>query len=113
MASLLVVMLASGGFTTVGAHHAVGAALQQDPQAQTTSEKKQKKKAKKSAADAPAPDEIDDPDSDEAPNVGGPRVGVVWKQHPSIRLGDAFRLGLTVAKCARTRLRARRTSARF
>jgi len=76
----------------VGAVHAVGAALQQDPQAQTTSGKKQKKKAKKLAADAPAPDEIDDPDSEGPPDVGGPRVGVVWKQHPSIRFGDAFRL---------------------
>lgn len=92
IASLLVVMLASEGVTTVGAVHAVGAALQQDPPAQATSGKKQKKKAKKLAADAPSPDEIDDPDSEGAPDIGGPGVGVVWKQHPSIRFGDAFRL---------------------
>ena len=97
---LLVVVLGSGGFATFGAVHA-RPALQQDPQAQSAAEKKQKtttkkrekkekKKAKKAASDTPAPDEINDPD--QAPDVREPGVGVVWKQHPSIRFGDAFRL---------------------
>jgi phosphate-selective porin len=97
---LLVVVLGSGGLTTFGAWHGARPGLQQDPQAQSTTEKRQKKnkkekkekkKAKKAASGAPAPDEIND-DLDQAPDATEPGVGVAWKQHPSIRIGDAFRL---------------------
>ena len=72
-------------------------ALRQDPPAQVqqaTAEKKEKKKAKKTAAGTLAPDEISDEvdNPDQAPEAGGPGIGVAWKQHPSIRFGDAFRL---------------------
>jgi len=96
---LLVVVLGSGGLTTFGAWHGARPGLQQDPHAQATTEKRQKKnktekkekkKAKKAASVTLAPDEINDPD--ETPDATEPGVGVVWKQHPSIRIGDVFRL---------------------
>ena len=51
--------------------------------------KKSKKKSRK-ASDTPAPDADEEPDAD--PVEPGPGVGFVWKQHPSLRFGENFRL---------------------
>ena len=73
------------------------AALVQEPQApaekKAKSEKKPKKvkKAKKNkvaADEEPSPDEPVDPQAD-APGGG---LKFSWKQHPSMRYGDVFRL---------------------
>jgi phosphate-selective porin OprO/OprP len=65
----------------------------QDPdQDQDQDQDKQKKpKKKKVAKDTkPAPDDLVDDEAD--PNLGGPRFS--WVRHPSLRIGDVFRLDL-------------------
>jgi phosphate-selective porin OprO/OprP len=85
--ALLIVALGSGGFTTFGARHGAPLELQRDQQAQssteesqpTTEKRRQKNKAQKKKAK-------------KADDAREPAVDVGWKQHPSIRFGDAFRL---------------------
>jgi phosphate-selective porin OprO and OprP len=71
---VLIVALGVGGFTTFGARSGAGLRLQQDAQAQSPTEQKPEhnKKEKKDATE--------------------PGVDIAWKQHPSIRFGDVFRL---------------------
>lgn len=97
--ALLVVVLGSGGLTTFGAPDRARLDLERDQQAQSTAEngqkknkqgKKGKKKAKKEVSGAPAITETGD--ADQTPDAREPGVDVVWTQHPSIRVGDSFRL---------------------
>lgn len=106
IAYVLVAVLGSGGCASGGAWTVVAPRAQQDPAAQADTGKKPKKakkakkskdpdapkdpdKPKKKKSDQPSPDEEDDPDTDA---VNGSGVGFVWKQHPSFRFGERFRL---------------------
>jgi phosphate-selective porin OprO/OprP len=73
--------------------------MRQDPAGPTATGAKPKKVKKKktrdpdapTASDQPSPDQEDDPDVE---TDNGPGTGFVWKQHPSLRLGERFRLDL-------------------
>ena len=85
--SLLVVLLALGNASP-------GPAQDSPAQPKQAKAEKKEKKAKKAAAGTPAPDEISDEAEtpNQAPGAREPGTGVTWKQHPSIRIGNVFRL---------------------
>src|SRR5574342_596802 len=86
-AALLVWGLAIAPASIAAAQDAAGEAKSAKKQ-DKEKKPKQGKKSKKPKSDVPSPDEKVDPD---APETGRVKP-VSWKQHPSFRIGNAFRL---------------------